>query len=71
MPRDSLDRALPSAAPAVPLMRALQLRDSQTAERLGCLDLLEDDMAVLTRSCTSGADYGRLLRRVLDDLEAA
>lgn len=71
IPVAALDRALPTDAPAVPLMRALSIGDVETAERLGVLDLIEEDVALLTRTCTSGSDYGQLLRQVLDELESA
>ena len=62
------DRALPFDIMAVPLMRALAVGDAEAAHRLGCLELIEEDVALLTRRCTSGADYGALLRDVLDDI---
>ncbi|SFP89863.1 hypothetical protein [Tranquillimonas alkanivorans] len=71
IPSDRLDHALPRGIYAAPLMRALAVGDAETAERLGCLDLLEDDVALLSPLCTSGADYRPLLRRVLDELEEA
>lgn len=71
LPMAALDAALPFATPAVPLMRALATGDVETAERLGCRHLVEEDMARLSHLCTSGSDYGRLLRRVLDEMEAA
>ncbi len=71
IPVAALDRALPTDIPPVPLMRALSIGDVETAERLGVLDLIEEDVALLTRLCSSGSDYGILLRRVLDELEAA
>ncbi|MBK8439867.1 MAG: hypothetical protein IPL38_10360 [Rhodobacter sp.] len=49
-------------------MRALAVGDVETAERLGCLELLEDDLALLSHLCPSGSDYGMLLRRTLDIL---
>ena len=49
-------------------MRALSVGDVDAAERLGCRELIEEDVAALSRLCTSGADYGRLLREVLDQL---
>ena len=70
LPTAGLDTALPTEAPALPLMRALAVGDFETAERLGCRDLVEEDMAGLTHLCTSGSDYGRLLRRALDEIEA-
>jgi Na+-transporting NADH:ubiquinone oxidoreductase subunit A len=71
IPLAGLERALPIRTLAVPLMRALSVGDAETAERLGCLELVEEDMVQLSRICTSGADYGRLLRQVLDELSAA
>ncbi|HPG22665.1 MAG TPA: Na(+)-translocating NADH-quinone reductase subunit A, partial [Amaricoccus sp.] len=68
---ERLEGLLPFGIPPVPLMRALAVGDSETAERLGALDLVEEDVALLSCFCTSGADYGRLLRRVLDDLAEA
>ncbi|MFQ6549645.1 hypothetical protein AADZ90_016960 [Aestuariibius sp. 2305UL40-4] len=67
-PTARLDRALALDIHAVPLMRALAIGDTETAERLGCLELIEEDVAALTALCTSGADYPRLLREVLDQL---
>lgn len=71
VPHQALDGAMPLNLLAVPLMRALSVGDVETAERLGCLELLEEDVAVLTARCTSGTDYGRCLRAVLDQLKEA
>jgi Na+-transporting NADH:ubiquinone oxidoreductase subunit A len=68
IPKASLDRALAPRVFAVPLMRALSVGDSEAARRLGCLALVEEDVAILSHLCTSGADYGILLRQVLDEL---
>ncbi len=68
IPKTALERALAPRILPVPFMRALSVGDSEAARRLGCLALVEEDLAVLSRLCTSGADYGVLLRHVLDDL---
>lgn len=68
LPLEAFERALLIDVLPVPLMRALAVGDVETAERLGCLELLEEDVALLTWLCPSGCDYGALLRRVLDDL---
>jgi len=68
IPMESFERALPLNLLPVPLMRALAVGDIETAERLGCLELLEDDLAILTCLCPSGSDYGALLRSTLDSL---
>jgi Na+-transporting NADH:ubiquinone oxidoreductase subunit A len=68
LPLESFERAFPFDLLPAPLMRALAVQDVETAERLGCLELLEEDLAVLSRLCPSGSDYGALLRRVLNTL---
>ncbi len=70
-PTAALEHALPTDTPPVPLMRALSVGDIEAAERLGCLDLIEEDVAMLSALCTSGVDYRPMLRRVLDELEQA
>ncbi|QIS94640.1 hypothetical protein FQ775_23855 [Nitratireductor mangrovi] len=67
---DRLDATLPRGIHAVPLMRALAVGDAETALKLGVLDLLEEDVALLSTLCASGMDYRPLLRAVLDQLEA-
>ena len=67
-PLHSLEQAIAIDVLAVPLMRALSVGDVDAAERLGCLELIEEDVAALSRLCTSGADYGHLLREVLVQL---
>jgi len=66
--REAFERALPLDILPVPLLRALCIGDIEMARDLGCLELLEEDMALLTYLCTSGNDYGLLLRVVLDEL---
>lgn len=64
----ALEQALAFDVPVVPLLRALSVGDAETASRLGCLAMVEEDVAALSMACTSGADYGRMLRHVLDEL---
>lgn len=68
LPLESFERAFPFAILPAPLMRALACGDVETAERLGCLELLEEDVASLGALCPSGSDYGAMLRRVLRSL---
>lgn len=68
IPLGALNGVLPARVPAVPLMRALSIGDTQTCVKLGCLELLEEDVAPLSALCTSGTDYGRCLRDVLNKL---
>ena len=70
IPSDRLDDLAPPGIYPVPLMRALQIGDAERARQLGALELLEEDVAPLSRACVSRLDYGRLLRQVLTKLEA-
>lgn len=66
VPTTKLERVAPiNQAPTV-LLRALSVGDERTAQSLGALALVEEDVAVLSYACPSGADYGRLLRNVLE-----
>jgi len=67
-PSEAFERLFPFDLLPVPLMRALAVGDIETVERLGGLELLEEDMALLTWRCPSGIDYGQLLREILDTL---
>ena len=48
-----------------PLLRALYARDGLRAEKLGCLELAEEDMALCTFVDPGKNDWGRALRLVL------
>lgn len=68
VPTAALERMLAFDIPAVPFLRALSVGDAEAASRLGCLEMVEEDLAAVSLVCTSGADYGRMLRHVLDEL---
>jgi Na+-transporting NADH:ubiquinone oxidoreductase subunit A len=68
IPTAALEQALPFGIPVVPFLRALSVGDAETASRMGCLEMVEEDVAAVSLACTSGADYGRMLRHVLDEL---
>jgi Na+-transporting NADH:ubiquinone oxidoreductase subunit A len=51
-----------------PLLRALAVGDQETARRLGCLELVEEDVALLSYVCPGRIDFGPLLRNVLNDI---
>jgi Na+-transporting NADH:ubiquinone oxidoreductase subunit A len=70
IPREAFERVMPLDILPVPLMRALSIGDVETARELGCLELVEEDLALLSHVCTTGTDYGALLRDALDRIEA-
>ena len=51
------------------LLRSLLVNDLETAERLGCLELDEEDLALCTFVCPGKNDYGTALRRNLETIE--
>lgn len=51
------------------LLRALLVGDTDTAQALGCLELVEEDLALCSFVCPSKLDYGTLLREALDRIE--
>lgn len=68
IPTERFEAVMPLDVLPVPLMRALAVGDVETARDLGCLELVEEDMALLSHVCGSGTDYGALLREALDQL---
>jgi Na+-transporting NADH:ubiquinone oxidoreductase subunit A len=51
------------------LLRALVIGDVERAERLGCLELDEEDLALCTFVCPGKYDYAPYLRQVLAQIE--
>jgi Na+-transporting NADH:ubiquinone oxidoreductase subunit A len=52
------------------LLRSLEVRDVETAEKLGLLELDEEDLALCTVVCPGKIEYGPLLRENLNIIEA-
>lgn len=67
LPSEVFEGVLPQNILPAPLMRALSVGDWETARKLGCFDLLEEDVALLSYLCSSRNDYSALLRLALDD----
>jgi Na+-transporting NADH:ubiquinone oxidoreductase subunit A len=70
VPLPAFDRAVALDLPVSLLLRALVVGDLESARSLGALELEEEDLALCSFLCPSGIDYGALLRRVLERLEA-
>jgi Na+-transporting NADH:ubiquinone oxidoreductase subunit A len=52
-----------------PLLRALIVQDTDTAQALGCLELDEEDLALCSFVCASKYEYGEALRENLTVIE--
>jgi Na+-transporting NADH:ubiquinone oxidoreductase subunit A len=69
VPIGTYERVLPFDIEPVFLLRALITRDDEAAQRLGALELDEEDMALATCVCPSKYEYGPLLREALARIE--
>jgi Na+-transporting NADH:ubiquinone oxidoreductase subunit A len=69
MPIGSYERVMPWDILATPLIRALVVGDTDTAQKLGCLEFDEEDLALCTFVCPGKYEYGPILRDVLTTIE--
>jgi len=69
LPVEAFERVWPLQIPPVPLLRALLVRDVETARTLGCLTLDEEDLALCSYVCPAKYDYGSALRATLRAIE--
>jgi Na+-transporting NADH:ubiquinone oxidoreductase subunit A len=51
------------------LLRSLLVQDTDVAQKLGCLELDEEDLALMSFVCPGKYDYGPALRANLDLIE--
>ena len=51
------------------LLKALAVKDTDTAIQLGALELVEEDMALLTYVDPGKSDFGAILRENLTQIE--
>lgn len=69
VPIGSYERVMPLDILPTQLLRALIVRDTDTAQALGCLELDEEDLALCSFVCPGKYDYGPALRAALDQIE--
>ncbi|MDG3087371.1 Na(+)-translocating NADH-quinone reductase subunit A [Vibrio hannami] len=69
VPIGSFEKVMPLDMEATPLLRDLCARDVDSAQRLGCLELDEEDLALCTYVCSGKSEYGVMLRECLDTIE--
>jgi Na+-transporting NADH:ubiquinone oxidoreductase subunit A len=69
VPIGSYERVMPMDILATPLLKAILVRDTDMAQKLGCLELDEEDLALCTYVCPGKYDYGPILRDNLDQIE--
>jgi len=65
----SFEEVMPLDILPTPLLKALLVRDTDTARDLGCLELAEEDLALCSFVCNGKYVYGPHLRRTLWEIE--
>ena len=69
VPIGNFEKVMPLDILPAPLLKALLVRDTDSARELGCLELDEEDLALCSFVCCSKYDYGPALRATLDQIE--
>lgn len=69
VPMGTYERVMPMDIQPTYLLRALIVHDIEEAEKLGCLELDEEDLALCTFVCPSKYVYGPILRENLNIIE--
>ena len=54
---------------ATPLLKSLAVGDTEKSAALGCLELVEEDLALCTFVCPGKNDFGPMLRNILTTIE--
>ncbi|WCE29074.1 Na(+)-translocating NADH-quinone reductase subunit A [Vibrio sp. SCSIO 43137] len=69
VPIGNYEKVMPLDMEPTLLLRDLCAGDSDSAQRLGCLELDEEDLALCTYVCPGKYEYGVMLREILDTIE--
>lgn len=69
VPLGTYEKVIPMDILATPLLKALVVLDTDMAQKLGALELDEEDLALCTFICHSKNEYGAALRANLDKIE--
>ncbi len=68
VPIGTFERLMPLDIMPTFLLRSLLAKDLEQAERLGCLELHEEDLALCSFASPGKEDYGKALRTVLTEI---
>jgi Na+-transporting NADH:ubiquinone oxidoreductase subunit A len=69
VPLGTYEKVMPMDLLPTQLLRSLIVRDSEQAQRLGALELEEEDVALCTFVCPGKYEYGTLLRDNLTTIQ--
>lgn len=68
-PLGTYEKVMPLDIIATSLLKSLAVGDTEKSCELGCLELIEEDLALSTFVCPGKNDYGPMLRNILTTLE--
>lgn len=68
-PLGTYDQVMPLDIIATSLVKALAVGDTEKAKQLGCLELIEEDLALASFVCPGKNEFGAPLRQVLTSIE--
>lgn len=69
VPLGNYEAVMPLHLLATPLLKAIVVGDTETAQQLGCLELDEEDLALCSYVCLGKTDFGVALRQCLNDID--
>ena len=69
VPIGTYERIMPLDILSTTLLKSLIVKDTDSAQSLGCLELDEDDVGLYTYVCPGKYDYGKILRENLQLIE--
>ncbi len=69
VPVGTFEKVMPLNVKATWLLRSLLTMDTDLAQKLGCLELDEEDLALCSFVCSGKIDYGLHLRQTLQKIE--
>lgn len=69
VPLGNYERVMPLDILPTQLLRSLVVGDTEMAQKLGCLELDEEDLALCTYACVGKYEYGPILRDNLTRIE--
>ena len=68
VPIGTFESVMPLDILPTQLLRSLLVKDLDTAIKLGCLELDEEDLSLCTYACPGKYEYGPVLREILDTI---
>ncbi len=68
-PLGTYEKVMPLDVEPIYLLKSLASGNTEKAKALGCLELVEEDLALCSYVCPGKNDFGRLLRQTLTSIE--